>query len=114
MSHVPQGQNPRVCEARTRGRKNIDEGHRECKNTYMAGKRISGSMTDLLRRALNAAPSLNAVEKATGVKRQSLALFMRGEQPSLRSEAADKLASYFQIECSMPAAAAIKKERKNG
>lgn len=98
----------------TREEKEIDEGHRECKNTYMAKKRISGSMTDLLRQSLNAAPSLNAVEKATGVKRQSLALFMRGEQPSLRSEAADKLASYFQIECSMPAAAAIKKEQKHG
>ena len=80
----------------------------------MAGRRISGSMTDLLRMALNAVPSLNAVEKATGVKRQSIALFMRGEQPSLRSEAADKLAAYFGIECSMPASAATKKERKNG
>ena len=96
------------------GRSEIDETKQECKNTYMAGKRIRGSMTSLLKQALNAAPSLNAVEKATGVKRQSLALFMRGEQPSLRSEAADKLASYFGIECSMPAVAAIKKEAKNG
>jgi len=115
MPHVPQGQNPRVCEARTRGKKKeIDERPLGCNNTYMAGKRLTGSMTDLLRQALNATPSLNAVEKATGVKRQSLALFMRGEQSSLRSEAADKLAAYFGIECSMPASAAIKKERRNG
>ena len=67
-------------------------------------------MTDLLRRALIASPSLNAVEKATGVKRQSLALFMRGEQPSLRSEAADRLAAYFGIVCSMPARNAKKQE----
>ena len=98
----------------TREEKKIDEGPFGCNNPYMAGTRLTGSMTDLLRQALNATPSLNAVEKATGVKRQSLALFMRGEQSSLRSEAADKLAAYFGIECSMPASAAIKKERRNG
>lgn len=77
------------------------------------GRRVD-SMSTLLRAALKAQPSLNAVEKATGVKRQSLSLFMQGEQASLRLPAIEKLAEYFGIECSMPAAAAIKKERKNG
>ncbi len=72
------------------------------------------SMSALLRAALKAQSSLNAVEKATGVKRQSLSLFMQGEQASLRLPAIEKLAEYFGIECSMPAGAAIKKERKNG
>ena len=77
------------------------------------GRRVD-SMTALLRAALKAHPSLNAVEKATGVKRQSLSLFMQEEQASLRLPAIEKLAEYFGIECSMPAAAAIKKEQKNG
>jgi len=107
---VPQGHNPRVRAFRTRGaRDGLTSATQECKKTYMPGKRINGSMTDLLRLALSSASSLNAIEKATGVKRQSLALFMRGEQPSLRSEAADKLAAYFGIECSMPASRVKKK-----
>ena len=77
------------------------------------GRRVD-SMSALLRAALKAQPSLNAVEKATGVKRQSLSLFMQGEQASLRLPAIEKLAEYFGIECSMPAAAAIKKEQKHG
>jgi aminopeptidase N len=77
------------------------------------GRRVD-SMSALLRAALKAQPSLNAVEKATGVKRQSLSLFVQGEQASLRLPAIEKLAEYFGIECSMPAAVAIKKEQKNG
>ena len=77
------------------------------------GRKVD-SMSTLLRAALKAQPSLNAVEKATGVKRQSLSLFMQGEQASLRLPAIEKLAEYFGIECSMPAAAAIKKEQKHG
>lgn len=57
-------------------------------------------MTELLRRALNESESLNAVDKATGVKRQAMTKFMRGEQ-SLRLDMADKLAAYFGIECRM-------------
>lgn len=53
-------------------------------------------MTDLLREALNEAESLRAVERATGLKRQALAKFMRGEQ-SLRLDLADKLAEHFGI-----------------
>jgi plasmid maintenance system antidote protein VapI len=55
------------------------------------------SMTELLRAALRDAPSLNQVEQATGLKRQALAKFLRGEQ-SLRLDLADKLAEYFGIE----------------
>lgn len=54
------------------------------------------TMTDLLRAALNEAKSLRAVERATGVKNQSLSKFLNGEQ-SLRLDMADKLAAYFQI-----------------
>jgi plasmid maintenance system antidote protein VapI len=42
-------------------------------------------------------PSLNQVEQATGLKRQALSKFVRGEQ-SLRLDLADKLAAYFGIE----------------
>lgn len=53
-------------------------------------------MTQLLRKALAETDSLAAVERATGVKRQSLARFMRGEQ-SLRLDLADRLAEYFDL-----------------
>ena len=72
-----------------------------CKVSYMARK-TTGSMTELLRAALLEAPSLNAVEKATGVKRQSLAAFMRGEQVSIHLASADALADYFGIVCTIP------------
>ena len=54
-------------------------------------------MTKLLRQALREAETLSAVERATGLKRQALAKFMRGEQ-SLRLDLADKLAAHFGIE----------------
>ena len=73
-------------------------------------RNTTGSMTELLRAALLATPSLNAVEKATGVKRQSLAAFMRGEQVSIHLASADALAEYFGIVCTMPA----KPKRKGG
>jgi len=56
------------------------------------------TMTDLLREALAQCESLSAVERATGLKRQSLMKFLRGEQ-SLRLNLADKLAEHFEIEC---------------
>ncbi len=55
-------------------------------------------MTDLLRKALAEAESLNSVAVATGVQKASLIRFLRGEQ-SLRLDLADKLAAYFGIEC---------------
>lgn len=60
-------------------------------------KNTNPTMTDLLRECLSEAESLNAIEKATGVKRQSMMKFLRGEQ-SLRLDMADKLARHFGIE----------------
>jgi len=54
-------------------------------------------MTELLREALARCESLRAVERATGVKRQSMMKFLRGEQ-SLRLDKADLLAEHFGIE----------------
>lgn len=54
-------------------------------------------MSDLLRDSLARAESLRAVERATGVKRQSMMKFLRGEQ-SLRLDLADRLAEHFGIE----------------
>ncbi len=82
---------------------------RVCKVSYMARK-TTGTMTELLRAELLAAPSLNAIEKATGVKRQVMASFMRGEQVSIHLASADALADYFGIVCSRPA----KPKRKGG
>ena len=56
------------------------------------------TMTELLREALVEADSLRGVERATGVKNPSLVRFVRGDQ-SLRLDMADKLATYFEIEC---------------
>ena len=61
-----------------------------------AGKR-QPTMTELLRKALAECKSLRAVDKATGVKRQAMALFLAGKQ-SLRLDKADALAAYFGIE----------------
>jgi plasmid maintenance system antidote protein VapI len=54
-------------------------------------------MTELLRKALSEAESLRAVERATGVKRQSMMKFLGGEQ-SIRLDLADRLANYFGIQ----------------
>jgi transcriptional regulator with XRE-family HTH domain len=62
----------------------------------MPRRKRQPSMTELLREALNAAPSLAEIERQTGLKRQSLAKFMRGEQ-SLRLDLADILAEHFAI-----------------
>jgi transcriptional regulator with XRE-family HTH domain len=70
---------------------------RICNRYSMPRRKRQPSMTELLREALNAAPSLAEIERRTGLKRQSLAKFMRGEQ-SLRLDLADILADYFGIE----------------
>ena len=54
-------------------------------------------MTELLRQALNQTKSFKAIERDTGVLRQSLMKFARGEQ-SLRLDKADILAEYFGID----------------
>jgi hypothetical protein len=55
------------------------------------------TMTDLLRQALSECESLRAVERDTGVIRQTMMLFMVGKQ-SLRLDKADVLARYFNIQ----------------
>ena len=55
------------------------------------------TMTELLRQAVTQAESFKAIERDTGVVRQSLMKFARGEQ-SLRLDKADILAEYFGIE----------------
>ena len=90
-------------------RKRLPRADKVCKFSDMSRK-TTGTMTELLRAALLAASSLNAIQKATGVKRQTLASFMRGEQVSIHLASADALAEYFGIVCSMPA----KPKRKGG
>ena len=77
-------------------------------NNYciMAKQKIkTPTMTELLREALQECESLNAVQRATGLKRQALAKFMRAEQ-SLRLDLADKLAAHFGVE--------VRRKRKGG
>lgn len=83
-------------------RKTLSPADRACKVNDMTRK-TTGTMTELLRAALLEAPSLNAIEKATGVRRQTLASFMRAEQVSIHLASADVLAEYFGIVCSIPA-----------
>ena len=90
-------------------RKRLHAADRVCKVNDMARK-TTGTITELLRAALLAAPSLNAIQKATGVRRQTLAAFMRGEQVSIHLASADALAEHFGIVCTMPA----KPKRKGG
>lgn len=65
----------------------------------MAAKRKTGeTMTDLLREAIAECDlSFKALERETGVIRQSLMKFATGEQ-TIRLDAADKLAEYFGLE----------------
>jgi plasmid maintenance system antidote protein VapI len=54
-------------------------------------------LTGVLRRAiLSSGFSFNALEQETGVLRQSLMKFVRGQQ-SLRLDMADRLAAYFGL-----------------
>ena len=68
-------------------------------NAYsMARRKRPKTMTELLRAALAKVESLSALERATGLKRQSMAKFLAGKQ-SLRLDCADRLAAHFGIEC---------------
>ena len=82
--------------------KAVDSGNKG-RNNYcdMPQRRQDKTMTELLRRCLADASSLSAVERATGLKRQSMTKFLQGEQ-SLRLDLADKLAAHFGIECKRP------------
>ena len=83
-------------------RKTLPHADNGCKVSDMATRKTTGTMTELLRAALLDAPSLNAIQKATGVRRQTLASFMRGEQVSIHLASADALAEYFGIVCTRP------------
>ena len=69
-----------------------------CNNSYMATKRKTyDTMTEAIREAIAESElSFKALERETGVLRQSLMKFAAGEQ-SLRLDAADKLADHFGI-----------------
>jgi hypothetical protein len=55
-------------------------------------------ISDVIRRAiLESGRSFKALERETGVKRQSLMKFSRGEQ-SLRGDLMDRLAIFFGLE----------------
>ena len=54
-------------------------------------------LTDVLRDTIaQSGTTFRELERATGVKRQSLMKFVRGEQ-TLRLDMADKLAAYFGL-----------------
>lgn len=56
------------------------------------------TITDVLRREIaDSELSFMALEEQTGLKRQSMMKFSRGEQ-SLRLDMADRLASFFGLE----------------
>ena len=74
----------------------MTEARRAVIITTMKPTKKEPTMTDVLRGALMECESLRAVERETGVIRQSLMLFMAGKQ-SLRLDKADALARYFGI-----------------
>lgn len=66
-----------------------------CNSYYMPHS--SQPLTSVIRRAIrDGGVSFKGLEEQTGVKRQSLMKFARGEQ-SLRLDIADKLAVYFGL-----------------
>lgn len=80
----------------------IDIPRRLCNIYYMTGRaRTSKTMTETLRKAmrdhLDGGGTFLGLQRDTGITRQSLMLFLRGET-SLRLDIADKLAAYFQLE----------------
>lgn len=69
-------------------------------NTYYMARREPKSITEKLKAAIADAiengESYKSIERETGVLRQSLMKFMKGET-SLRLDIADKLADYFEL-----------------
>ena len=55
------------------------------------------TLTEILRRELPKMGSLNSIEHRSGVKRQSIAKFLRGER-FLRLDSADKLAQFLGVQ----------------
>lgn len=71
-------------------------------------------ISETLRRAINeSGMSFLALEKATGVIRQSLMPFARGEA-GINSDSADKLAVYFGLELKPSIEPKKKGKRQNG
>ena len=69
-------------------------------HTIMARRKMrkTATISEVLRKAIaDSGMSDLAIQKATGVNRQSIARFMRGET-GLRLDVADRLAAYFGIE----------------
>ena len=66
----------------------------------MARTKKRQTMTELLKEALARCGSLRAVERATGVKNQTLSRFLAGKQ-SLRLDKADALAEHLGIVCKL-------------
>jgi len=70
--------------------------HGPCNNYYMAKR--ARTITETLRKAIaESGASFVALERQTGVLRQSLMKFASGER-LLRGDAYDKLAAYFGLE----------------
>src|SRR5262245_39074179 len=71
---------------------------RLCRNYYtMAKRKPIPTITDTLRKAiLDSGMNFKALERETGVTRQSLMKFAKGES-SLRLDLADKLAAHFGL-----------------
>ena len=69
-----------------------------CNKYYIMAKQIRiQPLTAPLQRAIaDSGMTFLALEKATGLKRQTLMKFIRGES-SLRLDLADKLAAYFGL-----------------
>jgi hypothetical protein len=86
-------------DARATARNALDYGS-DLWNNYVTMPRKTGTrtMTELLREAIAGADTLLGIQKATGVKRAALRKFRDGQQ-SLRLDMADRLATYFGIEC---------------
>lgn len=79
-------------------RKSLDADDRLCNNFYMNNRKTNtDTLTTALRRAINDSdlPFLQ-LEQQTGVLRQVLMKFARGEQ-SMRLDMADKLAKFFDL-----------------
>jgi plasmid maintenance system antidote protein VapI len=61
-------------------------------------ERANPPITGVLKQAIaDSGLAYNAIERATGVKRQSIMRFVRGER-SLRLDMADRLAAFFGLE----------------
>src|SRR5207245_1497502 len=84
------------CQIRGPRRLRCWTGRWQVCNTYYV--RGTQPITEALLQAIAASRmSFNALERETGVKRQSLMKFVRREQ-SLRGDVMDKLAAFFKME----------------